>query len=112
MTTAGQLKLSRIYLRCVKCGDAGYAADDRLGIRGRYSVGAQRLACLAASSWSYDISSDRLAELCGICIGDNAIREIASQHGAAMNAWQNADPQACRDDGFESLTFRHNFKIV
>jgi len=70
LTTAGQLKLSRIDLRCVKCGDAGYAADDRLGIRGRYRSGAQRLACLAASSWSYDISSDRLAELCGIRIGD------------------------------------------
>ncbi len=97
MSTAGELKLSRIYFRCVKCGDAGYATDDRLGIQGRYSAGAQRLACLAASSWSYDVSSDRLAELCGICIGDNAIREIASRHGAAMSAWQNSDPQACRE---------------
>jgi hypothetical protein len=97
MTTAGELNLSRIYLRCVKCGDGSYAADDRLGIGGRYSCGVQRLACLAASSWSYDISSDRLAELCGIRIGDSAIREIAQQHGAAMNAWQNADPEGCRE---------------
>ncbi len=97
MTTAGEMKLARIYFRCVKCGNSGYAADERLGIQGRYRAGAQRLACLAASSWSYDISSDRLAELCGICIGDNAIREIAQQHGAAMNAWQNSDPQACRE---------------
>jgi len=97
MTTAGELNLSRIYLRCVKCGDGSYAADDRLGIGGRYSCGVQRLACLAASSWSYDISADRLAELCGIRIGDSAIREIAQQHGAAMNAWQNADPEGCRE---------------
>ena len=97
MSVAGEMKLSRIYFRCVKCADAGYAADDRLGIQGRYSAGVQRLACLAASSWSYDISSDRLAELCGIRIGDNAIREIAGQHGAAMNAWQTTDPEACRE---------------
>jgi len=97
MTTAGEMKLSRVYFRCVKCGDGGYAADDRLGVDGRYSAGAQRLACLAASSWSYDISSARLAELCGIRIGDNTIREIAQQHGSAMNAWQNSDPQACRE---------------
>jgi len=97
MTTAGELHLSRIYLRCVKCSDGSYAADDRLGIGGRYSSGVQRLACLAASSWSYDISSDRLAELCGIRIGDGAIREIAQQHGAAMNAWQNAEPEGCRE---------------
>ena len=97
MTTAGELELSRIYFRCVKCGDGGYAADERLGIGGRYSYGVQRLACLAAASWSYDISSDRLAEFCGIRIGDTTIREIADRHGTAMNAWQHTDPQAARE---------------
>ncbi|MCP4857331.1 MAG: hypothetical protein GY903_22845, partial [Fuerstiella sp.] len=49
--------------RLGKCGEGGYAADDRLGVEGRYSTGAERLACLAAASWSYHISSDRLDEL-------------------------------------------------
>ncbi len=35
MTTAGEMKLARIYFRCVKCGNSGYAADERLGIQGR-----------------------------------------------------------------------------
>ncbi len=85
MSTAGNVRLSRIYLKCVRCAGGGYAADDRLGIDGRYSVGTQRLACLAAVSWSYDMSSARLEELCGLRMADNTIRQIAQKHGAAMN---------------------------
>ena len=97
MSTPGELRLSRIYLKCARCAVGGYAADSRLGIDGRYSVGTQRLASLAAASWSYDISSERLEELCGLQMSDNTIRDIAQRHGAAMNAWQNSDPQACRE---------------
>ena len=77
VTSAGELKLARVYFRCVKCCEGGYTADDRLGIDGRYSVEVQRLESLAAASWSYDISSQRLDELCGIGISENTIREIA-----------------------------------
>jgi hypothetical protein len=97
MSTAGKVRLSRIYLKCVECAEGGYAADDRLGIDGRYSVGTQRLACLAAVSWSYDMSALRLEELCGLRMADNTIRQIAQKHGAAMNVWQNSEPQACRE---------------
>lgn len=107
-TSAGNIRLSRIYLKCPKCGESGYSADERLGVDGRYSTGAERLACLAAGSWSYEVSSERLAELCGIQIAQNTIRDIAQRHGAAMNAWQNSDPQACREfrdtDGFTEFT--------
>ncbi len=96
-TSAGDVRLSRIYLRCVRCGEGSYPADERLGVAGRYSTGAERLACLAAASWSYEVSSDRLNELCGIRMSENTIREVAQRHGAAMNAWQNSDPQACRE---------------
>lgn len=97
MTCAGELKVARVYFRCVVCCDGGYAADERLGVDGHCSVQVQRLASLAAASWSYEISSQRLSELCGLQISENTIREIAQQHGAAMNAWQNSDPQACRE---------------
>lgn len=97
MTSSGEVCLSRVYFRCVVCGDGGFAADGRLGIHGRYSVEAERLVCLAAASWSYDVSSDRLEEFCGLEIGDTAIREISQRRGAAMNAWQNSDPEACRE---------------
>lgn len=108
LSSAGEVRVSRIYLKCVSCADGGYPADDRLGIDGRYSAGTQRLASLAAASWSYDISSERLEELCGLCMTDNTIREIAQKHGAAMNGWQTSDPRACREfreaDGELELT--------
>ncbi len=97
VTSAGELKVVRVYFRCVKCQAGGFSADERLGIDGRFSIAVQRLASLAAASWSYDISSQRLTELCGLRISENTIREIAQTHGAAMNTWQHTDPQAVRE---------------
>jgi hypothetical protein len=97
MSTAGEVQLSRIYLKCVKCANGGYVADGRLGVDGRYSAGTERLACLAAASWSFDISSERLQELCGLRLADNTVRQIAQKHGIGMNVWQNSAPAACRE---------------
>jgi len=96
-TAAGDVRLSRIYLKCVGCQEGGFTVDGRLGVDGRYSVGAERLACLAAGSWSHAISSERLHELCGLSLAANTIRDIAQKHGAAMNSWQNTNPEACRE---------------
>jgi len=96
MTAAGELKLSRAYFECPACLDSGYPLDDRLGVAGRYSRGAERLISLAAASWSYEISSDRLEELCGLRVGETTVREIAQRHGAAANAWMRSAPEAVR----------------
>jgi len=97
MTTAGEILVSRIYLACVKKCEAGFVADDRLGIDRHYSIGAQRLAALAGGSWPHQVASDRLDELCGIRLCPNTIREIVQKHGAAMDAWQNSAAEACRE---------------
>lgn len=97
VTSAGELKHLRIYFRCVKCADGGYVADRRLSLDGRYSPNVQRLAALAAASWSNDIASRRLSELCGLQNSENTIRKIAQAHGAAMNAWQKPVPSASLD---------------
>lgn len=97
VTQAGEISVSRIYLRCVKCGGGGYPVDERLGIEGRYSKQAQRLICLAAASWSYDISSDRLKDFCGLSISDTTIREMAQEHGAKANEWLRTEPVAVQE---------------
>lgn len=84
-------------MRCVKCQTGGYVADERLGLAGRYSPNAQRLICLAAGSWSYDLSSQRLEELCGLQVADTTIREIAQRHGAQANAWLREEPLAVQE---------------
>lgn len=69
----------------------------RLGVDGRYSRNAQRLISLAAASWSYDISSDRLAEFCGLKVSDTTIRKVAQEHGAAANEWLRTEPEAVKE---------------
>ena len=90
------MKLSRVYFECLPCHQYGYVADDRLGVDGRYSHQAQRLICLAGSSWSYDVSSERLADFCGLRVSDTTIREISQQHGAEANEWLRTEPEAVR----------------
>jgi hypothetical protein len=96
-TAAGDVRLSRVYFECPSCRDGGYPLDVRLGVEGRYSQQAQRLICLAAASWSYDVSSERLEELCSLKVSDTTIREIAQRHGAAANAWLRSEPEAVRE---------------
>jgi hypothetical protein len=97
VTAAGDIKLSRGYFECVPCLQSGYPLDERLGVDGRYSKNAQRLISLAAASWSYDISSDRLVEFCGLKVSDTTIRKVAQEHGAAANEWLRTDPKAVRE---------------
>ena len=87
----------RVYFECPRCLDGGYPLDARLGVAGRYSRQAERLICLAAASWSYDVSSARLAELCGLEVSDTTIREIAQGHGAAANVWLRSEPEAAEE---------------
>jgi hypothetical protein len=88
MTAAGEIRFSRVYFRCSKCTLGTFLADERVGISGRYSPQSQRLICLAGASWSFDVASERLEELCGLRVSDNTIRELSQEHGAKMLAWQ------------------------
>lgn len=94
MTHAGTIAVARVYFRCVRCRIGGYALDERLGIAGRYSPAAQRLICLAAGSWSYDLAAQRLEEFCGVAVSDTTIRELAQDHGARANQWLREAPAA------------------
>jgi len=97
LTAAGEIKLSRGYFECAPCQQSGYLLDERLGVDGRYSRNAQRLISLAAASWSYDVSSDRLAEFCGLQVSDTTIRTVAQEHGAAANEWLRSEPEAVQE---------------
>lgn len=96
-TAAGDVRLSRIYFECLPCRDGACLLDRRIGVDGRYSRNAQRLICLAASSWSYDLSSDRMEEFCGLKVSDTTIRRVAQEHGTSINEWLRNDPEAVRE---------------
>lgn len=87
------MNLRRVYFRCPRCTQGGYALDERLGIEGRYSPDARRLICLAAGSWSYDVAAERLAEMCGLVVSDTTVRELSQAEGVKMAAWQRTAPE-------------------
>jgi len=87
--------LQRRYLRCPGGCGGRFPLDERLGVVGYVSWQAQRVLALAAASWSYDQSAERLHELCGLRVSDTTIRAVAQQHGAQMRQWQQRVPAAC-----------------
>ncbi len=62
--------------------------DQRLGVNGTASHQAQRLMCLAGSSWSFDSAAKHLDEFCGLKVSDNKIRDVCQKHGTKMARWQ------------------------
>ncbi len=93
MTSAGLVRMRRIYFRCSRCTGGGYALDDRLGIDGRYSPDARRLICLAGGSWSSDVAAERLGEMCGVVVSDTTVRELSQGEGSQMAVWQRTAPE-------------------
>jgi hypothetical protein len=88
VTAAGLVTLRRRYLACPACGAGCHPRDGWLGLDGFLSRQAQRLACLAAASWSFDRASALLDELCGLHVSDTTIRAAAVAAGADVRAWQ------------------------
>ena len=85
---AGLVRLRRRYLVCPACGSGSHPRDGWLGLDGFLSRQAQRLACLAAASWSFDRASALLDELCGLRVSDTTIRAAAVAAGSQARAWQ------------------------
>ena len=79
-------------MRCPRCGLTAYPADSRVGIDGFLSPQAERLACLAAATWSFDIASDRLHELAGIRLDDETIRRHCHRTAARLTTHRDARP--------------------
>ncbi len=95
MTSAGRVVLRRRSLLCAACGTAAYPLDERIGADGFLSPGATRLACLVATSWSFDIAADRLEELAGIRLDDETIRRhVHRAAAAAIERRDTAPPRA------------------
>ena len=78
------MSLRREHFRCPRCGDCRHLLDDRLGLRGLLSPRAERLTCLAAASWSFDVAADRLDELAGVRLDGETLRRHALAAAARL----------------------------
>lgn len=94
LTSIGSVTLRRVYFVCRKCRLGTHPLDQRLGVTETASLQAQRLLCLAGSSWSFDSAAKHLEEFCGLKVSDNKIRDVCQRRGTAMARWQRETPEA------------------
>jgi len=88
VTAVGDVEVERRYYACRSCRNKQMPWDVWAGtMSGHLSLQAQRLAALAGGSWSFDIASDRLYELCGIRLSDETIRKVTEAVGDQARQW-------------------------
>ena len=89
--------MKRRYWQC-RCGAAGaYAADDMLGLEGRFSKTVQKHCCRLAADVSFAATSEHLREMLGVRLAPGTARALVEGHGRAMAAFQPRDEATARD---------------
>jgi len=108
VTAAGRIGLRRRYFRCSACRLTAYPLDERVGLAGFLSPQATRLACLAATTWSFDVAATRLEELAGVRIDDETLRRHTHRAAAGLVQHRESVPPRAdfdaADGEFEFLT--------
>lgn len=85
------INIRRRYWQC-RCGSpGGYAADELLGLEGRYSRVLQTHLCRLAADTSFAAAAEHLQALLGVRVSAETIRGVVEGHGAAMTRFQGTD---------------------
>ncbi len=82
------MRISRDSYYCRHCRHSWVGFDSWAGLgKDHLSPWTRRIAALAASSWSFDVASDRLWEMCRVKISDQSIRRVSQEVGSKAQAW-------------------------
>jgi hypothetical protein len=84
VTAIGPIRLTRRHGRCPDCGQVGFAADAILGLEGRLTARARRMACRAGLHDPFRKAEPLLAELAGWSVDAESLRRLT--HTAAAGA--------------------------
>jgi hypothetical protein len=84
--------IRRRYWQC-RCGTTAgvYAADEVLGLDGRYSRTLQKHACRLGADDSFATTREHLRELLGVNVSAETLRAMTEGHGQAMQRFQPHD---------------------
>jgi len=88
------VQLHRVYFTCDGCLSGGYAGDQRLGVVSSQTRQAQRLLCLAGTSWSFVAASTHLREFCGLRVAPGTVRNVCDLEAKHTAGWQIDSPAA------------------
>jgi hypothetical protein len=93
MSAVGSVEVKRRYDECVPCRLPQHAADEPLGLEGRYSVGLRRLAVRAGTDGAFADAEENLYEYCGLSLSRETIRELCQQEAPKMAEWHRNSPE-------------------
>lgn len=93
----GVVPIRRRYWQC-RCGTSvgAYAADEVLGLDGRYSRTLQKHACRLGADGSFAATREHLRELLGVSVSAETLRAMVQGHGKAMQRFQPQDEATAR----------------
>lgn len=93
----GVVSIRRRYWQC-RCGTTAgaYAADEVLGLEGRYSRTLQKHACRLGADGSFATTREHLRELLGVRVSAETLRAMVEGHGKAMQRFQPQDEATAR----------------
>jgi hypothetical protein len=81
----------RRYYRCRHCGATEAPWDAWAGVGNDHlTPQTRRMAVLAGTSWSFDVASARLRELCRVRLSADVIRTVTNAAGQRAQRWQAA----------------------
>lgn len=108
VSAAGKVAVQRGYYQCEKCHATSTPWDDWAGLdKGHLSLGARRLASLAARNCSFDEASENLREFTGLEISDQTIRRVSESEGTQAAAW--LDDSYVAGDKYRQAKGEHEF---
>ena len=85
----------RRYYACRRCRESQIPWDAWAGLaESHLTPQAHRMVTLAGSSWSFDVASERLKELCGLRVSDETIRRVTEKLGKQAQDWLQSSPAA------------------
>jgi hypothetical protein len=92
VSAVGVVPIRRRYWQC-RCGTTAgaYAADEVLGLDGRYSRTVQKHACRLGADDSFATTREHLREMLGVTVSAETLRGLAEGHGKAMQRFQPRD---------------------
>lgn len=91
----GEIEVGRRYYSCRKCHQNHLPFDQWSGLAsGMATPAARRMLTLAGMSWSFDMASRNLLELCLLKVSNDTIRRVSEEEGQSARQWiaQSAEP--------------------
>jgi hypothetical protein len=94
VSAIGVLTIQRRYWKC-RCGTTvgSYAADEILGLNGRYSRTVQKHACRLGADQSFVSAQEHLREMLDVRLSAETLRTMSVSHGRAMPRFQRVDEE-------------------